>query len=94
MTFHREDIYIDSSTADGIDHTMLIGNATTPFALKIALQWLGLAKSSERMQLNILQQFGNALHDFHITCLLPVVAILLGFLQQNYFHRSSMAIGS
>ncbi len=93
MTFQRKDIYIDATTANGVDHAVLIGNAATPFALKIALQGLWLAKSSERMQLNIFQQFGNALHDFYITRLLPVVTVFLGFLQQDYFHRSSMAMG-
>ena len=93
MAFQGEDIYINTTTADGINHAMFISNATTPFALKIALQGFWFTKTCERMLLNILKQGGNALHNLLITCLLPVVAVFLGFLQQNYFHRSSIATG-
>lgn len=55
MPFQREHIHVDATTTDGVNHTMLIGNATTPFALKVALQRLRLAHPAEWMLLNILQ---------------------------------------
>lgn len=94
MSLQRENIHVNSATTDGVDHTMLVGNATTPFALKISLQWFRFAKSCKRVFLDILQQRGNALHDFIVTCLLPVVAVFLGLFEQYYFHRSSIATGS
>ena len=58
MAFQGEDIYINTTTADGINHAMFISNATTPFALKIALQGFWFTKTCERMLLNILKQGG------------------------------------
>lgn len=93
MPFQRKNIHIDATTTDRIDHAVLIGDTAAPFALKISLQGFRLTHTSKRMLLYVFQQFSNALHDFHITRLLPVVVAFLGFLQQDYFHRSSMAMG-
>lgn len=93
MTLQREDIDINSTIANGINHAVLISDAPAPLTLKVALQGFRLAKTGERMLLNVLKQFRYALHDFHVSCLLPVIVIFSGFLEQNYFHRSSMAIG-
>ena len=35
MTLHRKNIDVDTTTTNGINHTVLIRDATTPFALKI-----------------------------------------------------------
>jgi len=35
MTLHRKNIDVDTTTTDGINHMVLIRDATTPFALKI-----------------------------------------------------------
>ena len=80
MTLQRKDIDIYAATADRVNHAMLIGNATTPFALKIALQRLWLAQSREWVLLNVLKQCADALHDFHVTRLQPIITVLLGFL--------------
>lgn len=93
MTLHRKNIDVDTTTTNGINHTVLIRDATTPFALKITLQRLWLTKSRKGVQLNVFQQFCNALHDFHISRLLPIVIVLTGFRKQYYFHRSSIAMG-
>ena len=66
MTFQRKDIDIYAATADRVNHTVLIGDATTPFALEIALQRFGLSQSREWMLLNVFQQLADALHDFYI----------------------------
>ena len=36
MTLQRKDIYVNATTTDGVNHAVLIGNAATPLALKIA----------------------------------------------------------
>jgi len=81
MTLQRKNIHIDATTTDRVNHAVLIGNVATPFALKITFQGFGFAKSCERVQLNILQQLGNAFHDLIITRLQPIVTILLSLLQ-------------
>ena len=93
MTLQRKDIDIYAATADRVNHTVLIGDATTPFALKVSLQRLWLAQSREWMLFNVLQQCADALHDFHVTRLQPIITVLPGLLQQDYFHRSSMSMG-
>ena len=93
MTSQRKDIHIYAPATDGVNHAVLIGDTAAPLALKVSFQGFRLALARKRMLLYVFQQFGNALYDFHITRLLPVVTVFLGFLQQDYFHRSSMAMG-
>ena len=93
MTFQRKDINVNTSTANGVNHAVLIVDAPAPLALEIAFQWLWFAYTSKRMFLYIIKQVGDALHDFYITRLLPIITIFTGFFKQNYFHRSSIAMG-
>ena len=46
----------------------------------------------ERVLLNIVEQVCNALHDFYITSLLPILMVFSCLFQQNYFHKSSIAM--
>ena len=46
----------------------------------------------ERVLLNIVEQVCNALHDFYITSLLPILMVFSYLFQQNYFHKSSIAM--
>lgn len=93
MAFQRENIDVNLTTTNGVNHTVFVSNATAPFPLEIALQWFRLTQTCKWMLLYVFKQSGNALHDLFITCLLPVVTIFLGLLEQNYFHRSSIATG-
>ncbi len=93
MSFQRENIDVYLSATDGVNHTVFVSNATAPFTLKIAFQWFRFTQACKWMLLYVFKQGGNALHDLFITCLLPVVTVFLGLLEQNYFHRSSIATG-
>ena len=93
MIAERKYKNINTATADGINHTMFVSYSAAPFAV-FALQWLRLSDTRKRMFLDILQQFCNALHNALIACLNPVISVLSGMFQKNYFHRSSMAIVS
>jgi len=55
MALQREDINVYATTTDRVNHAVLIGNATTPFALKVAFQRFWLAQSRERMLFYVLQ---------------------------------------
>ncbi len=72
---------------------MLVSNAATPFAI-LALQRFRLADAGKRMLFDIFQQRCNALEDTLITRAFLIIPILFCLFKQNYFHISSMAIGS
>ena len=93
MPFQRKDIHIDAPTTDGIYHAVLIGDSTAPFSLEVTLQRLRLTKTGKWMLFNVSKQVCDALHDGKITRLLPVITVFLGFFQQDYFHKSSIAMG-
>ena len=78
---------------DRVNHAMFVSDAARPFPLMVTLQGLWFSNACKRMLLNIVKQSCNALHDSHIACLLPVFMVFPCLLQQNYFHKSSMAMG-
>ncbi len=53
MVTHGKNINVDSPTTDGIDHTMLIGDAATPLSLVVSFQWLWLSYACKGVLLDI-----------------------------------------
>jgi len=92
MTFQRKDININTAAADGINHAVLVRNTAAPLALKVSFQRLWLAKTCERMLLNIGKQIPDALEDTRVSGRFPVFQVFRCFRKKSYFHISSKVI--
>lgn len=68
-------------------------NSSTPLST-LTFQRLWLANTRKRMQLYIFKQGCDRFKNTWVTRVLPIISVSLCMFKQNYFHRSSMAIGS
>ncbi len=91
MESHRKNKNVDTAVTDGIHQTVFICDAATPLTT-LPLQRLWLANARKWMTLNVFQQIGNAFQNTLVTSSFPIIPVLLSLFEQNYFHRSSMAI--
>jgi len=92
MIAHRENEYINTAVADRVHQAVFVSNSAAPFAV-LALQRLRFANSRKRMLLYVFKQSRNAFENTLITLAFPIVSILPGSFEKNYFHKSSIAMG-